>query len=99
MSIKQPELIEKFQSFLTFIKRYAVFIFVTAMFLILAFFVFRINQYSSVEPSESDFNNKLKTVQRPKIDQSVIDRIQQLKSQNIQVQSLYDQARENPFSE
>lgn len=99
MKIQIPKQAEKLQPLIRFIKRYMVFIFVTTMLLILAFFVFRINQYSNIEPAEDAFSDRLKTVQRPKIDQAVVDKILQLKSQNIEVQSLFEQARNNPFSE
>jgi len=39
------------------------------------------------------------TVTMPKIDEDAIAKIQQLKDQNIEVQSLFENARNNPFSE
>lgn len=81
------------------LKKYLVFIFAMLIFGVLGFFVFRINQYSNIEPSEDSVTEKLQTVQRPRIDQNIVDTIQKLKSQNIQVQSLFDQARDNPFDE
>jgi len=61
--------------------------------------VFRINQYSHTEPADSAVQEKLQTTKRPKVDQAVLDKIQQLQDQNVQVQSLFDQARNNPFNE
>lgn len=83
----------------SFFKKYIVFIFVMIIFGIFGFFVFRINQYSNSEPSDEAVSEKLQTVQRPRIDQAVIDTILKLQNQNIQVQSLFDQARSNPFDE
>ncbi len=99
MKLDFKDLPAKIRPVLEFIKRYVVFIFAMVILLIFGFFVFRINQFSRIEPGETAVEEKLQTVQRPKIDQAVIDKIQQLQDQNIQIQSLFDQARNNPFSE
>lgn len=99
MKLDFKDLPAKIRPALQFVKRYVVFIFVIIILLIFGFFVFRINQFSQTEPDETAVQEKLQTVQRPKIDQAVIDKIQQLQDQNIQIQSLFDQARNNPFSE
>ena len=61
--------------------------------------VLEINHLSGAEPTQAQLDAKLKTVQRPTIDQPTLDKIQQLQDQNIQVQTLFDQARQNPFAE
>lgn len=66
---------------------------------LIGFLVFRINQLATAEPSEALIEEKLQTVARPKLDQTVINRIQQLQDQNVEVRSLFDQARNNPFNE
>lgn len=99
MKLDLKSLLAKLNKALEFIKRYIVFIFIVIMLMIFGFFVFRINQFSRTEPTEEAVNEKLQTVQRPKIDKSVLDKIQQLQDQNIQVHSLFEQARNNPFNE
>ncbi len=99
MKLDFKDLPAKLRPALDFLKQYIKLIFVVFILIIFGFFVFRINQYSNTEPSETAIEEKLQTVQRPKIDQAIIDKIEQLKGQNIQVQSLFDQARNNPFSE
>lgn len=61
--------------------------------------VLRINQLSSAQPSAVEVNNKLDTISRPKVDKNALAKIQQLQDQNIQVKALFDEARQNPFSE
>ena len=84
---------------LGYFKKYAVFIFIIGLLFIASFFVLRINQYSKMEPSDDAIEQKLQTVQRPKVDQTVLGKIQQLQDQNVQVKTLFDQARDNPFNE
>lgn len=74
-------------------------IFIIALFGIYSFLVFRINALNAQEPSDDDVTAKLKTVQRPKVDQSVIDKIQQLQDNSVDVRSLFNHARDNPFEE
>lgn len=82
-----------------FVVAYKKFMFVLLILFAVIFLVFRINAFSSTEPSQSQIDEKLQTVSRPKLDQAVLNRIQQLQDQNVQVQSLFDQSRNNPFNE
>ena len=45
------------------------------------------------------YPQKVKTVKLPKIDENAVKNIEQLEDQNIEVQSLFNEARNNPFSE
>ena len=87
---------------LTFVKklrRYVVVVFVVVLIGIYSFLVFRINGLTRSEPSDEAVQEKLQTVIRPKIDQSSVDKIQQLQDNSVEVQSLFQQARDNPFQE
>lgn len=91
--------LSRLQPVIIFVKKYITFMFGIVMLLILCFFVFRINQFSRTEPSNDAIDEKLQSVKRLKLDKNVVEKIQQLQDQNVQVQSLFDQARNNPFSE
>lgn len=93
---KLPSLI---QPILAKINRYKVFGFVIVLLVSYGFLVYRINSLVSSEPTDDQISEKLETVQRPKIDQATLDKIQQLQDQNVDVQTLFTQARENPFTE
>ena len=99
MNLDLKTLPEKLMPAWQFIKRYAAVIFLVVFAVMIGFLVFRIDTLSKSEPSEEAVTEKLETIQRPKIDQSSIDKIQELRDQNIDVQSLFQQARDNPFSE
>lgn len=99
MKLDLKTIIQKLEPVKRLLKQYAVFCVVIFILGIAAFFVFRINQYSQIEPADDAITDKLQKVSRPKVDQSVLDKIEQLRSQNIQVQALFEKARENPFSE
>lgn len=99
MSKQKTSIREQIKPIVRFLNTYKKFIFVIAVLLAVIFLVFRINQFSSAEPSQAQLDEKLQNATRPKIDQAVLDRIQQLQDQNVQVQSLFDQTRNNPFNE
>jgi hypothetical protein len=99
MKTQLADLLNKLKPLFGYLKTYAVFIFFLIFLGLLGFLVFRINQYARVEPSEDAIQDKLKAVQRPKVDQAVLDKIQQLQAQNVEVNSLFDKARSNPFNE
>jgi hypothetical protein len=83
----------------TFAKRYSHFLFFLLLAILAGYLLWHINSLSNTEPSDDEVISKLKTVQRPNIDQKALTQIQQLQDQNVDVQSLFEHARENPFSE
>jgi len=86
-------------AFLHVAQRYMVLIFILVFVGIYGFLVFRINTLTASEPSDEAIQERLKTVQRPRIDQNAVDKINQLQAQNIEAQTLFEQARNNPFNE
>jgi predicted negative regulator of RcsB-dependent stress response len=99
--MKKPKtsLKQQIKPVIQFLNTYKKFLFVLIVLGIIVFLVFRIKQLSMAEPTQAAIDEKLQTVTRPKFDQAVLNRIQQLQDQNVDVQSLFDQARNNPFSE
>lgn len=89
---KLTPLVQKLRSYATFI----VFILFLGIF---GFLVFRINSLVNTEPSEDAVLEGLQTIKRPRIDEDVVEKMQQLEETNIEVKSLFEQARDNPFEE
>ncbi len=99
MKLEVKDIPAKLRPLLQFLKKYFSFIVAIFALAVIGLLVFRINQLSRIEPDETAITEKLETVRRPKIDEAVVDKIEKLQDQNVQVQSLFDQARNNPFSE
>lgn len=99
MNIDLKTISSKVTPFLRSLRHYLVLIFFVVLTGMYGFLIFRINSLTNTEPSEDALNEKLKSVQRPRIDQGAADTIKKLGDQNIEVQTLLKQARENPFSE
>lgn len=99
MKLELGDIKPKVRAALHVVQRYMVLIFILAFVGVYGFLVFRINSLTSSEPSDDAVAERLKTVQRPRIDQNAVDKIEQLKAQNIEVQTLFNEARNNPFNE
>lgn len=80
-------------------RRYATFGFIILMLGLFGFLVARINQLNGATPSEEAIAEKLQTVQRPKFDEATLDKIKELEDESVQVKTLFDSARKNPFKE
>jgi hypothetical protein len=52
-----------------------------------------------MEPGEDDITQELKSVQRPKVDEDALQKIQDLQDQNVTVKTLFKNTRNNPFKE
>lgn len=87
------------RSALSRLQRYAAFIFIVSILLIYAFLVLRISILTQAEPSEDAIAEQSNTVKRLKLDQTAIEKIEQLEDKNIGVQSLFETARDNPFQD
>ncbi len=93
------KIIKKVLPILYFLRRYKAFVFLISLLVIYGFLIFKINSLNNSEPSDSDVTTKLQTVTRPHIDQTAIDKIQLLQGNSVPVKSLFNSARNNPFSE
>lgn len=96
-SLDIKELPKKIAAMFKKVGKYGVFICVILVLATYSFLVFRIRTLATHEPDDEVVSERLDNLRRPKIDQATIDKIQQLQETNVQVKSLFDQARDNPF--
>lgn len=90
-------LITKLQTALHKVDRYGVLIFIVAVVGAYGFLVFRINTLVTSDPGEDAVTEKLQGTQRAHIDQNTVNKIEQLESTNVQIKSLFQNTRDNPF--
>lgn len=81
------------------LKRYLMFIAIIGIGGLYAFLILHISQLTQVEADELEVLEMLQTTTRPQIDQRAVERILELQDQNVQVEALFQEARENPFFE
>lgn len=99
MNIDLKDVPAKLLSLLEKLKKYTLFICILAVLAIYVFLVLQIRHMASIEPSSADVTNKLNELNTPKLDQDAVNKIIQLEEQSIEIKTLFNEARQNPFQE
>lgn len=89
----------KIQPVVEKLNRYKVLLFALIFLGIYAALSLRINEYTNQEPSQQAVTDSLQSVKRITVDKDSIAKLKELEEQNVEVQSLLNEARKNPFSE
>lgn len=92
-------LLPKIRPLLNWLRKYGAFVVVIAFLGLYVYLVQYIGGLIQDEPSQAAVDSTIKPVNRLKIDQDAVQKMTDLESQNIEIQSLFDQARQNPFTE
>jgi hypothetical protein len=90
---------EQVYHYLHLARRYAAVVLLVFLSCIYGFLAWRILVLSQAQPDASAVSSELKTVGVPKVDEDVVSKMQKLEDNSVSVQTLFDQARSNPFGE
>ena len=93
------KLLDKINFILVFVKRHNVTLFIVFFLGIYSLLIYQINIYINSEPSAQQLDEQISQSGKISIDQESIDRLLELEEQNIEVKTLFEQARDNPFNE
>lgn len=99
MSLSHQNSKEQVAHYLQAARRYAPLAFIVFLVAIYGFLSWRIVSLVQAAPDESAVSSQLQTVGVPRVDKELVTKIQQLEDNSVSVQTLFDQARQNPFSE
>jgi hypothetical protein len=99
MKLEIKNIPAKLAPVLRMLRSYIAVIFIVVIGLMYAFLILRVNQLAQSEPGDDAVAERLETTTRPKIDEESAAKLEALEDQNVQVQTLFNQARNNPFSE
>ena len=80
-----------------FVSRYAIILFFLLVVAVYGFVLLQINSLSNAQPSSSAVSSQAQAVAIPHIDPTVVKQIQNLQDNSVSVQTLFNQARTNPF--
>lgn len=101
MSNMKPDIksiIDKLSGDAAMLRRYSFVAFIILVSLLYGFVLFRINSLTNAQPSSSDVEAQTQaSAQVPHIDQAVVQHLKSLQDNSVSVQTLFDQARSNPF--
>lgn len=99
MKLDTNELSNKILPILERLRRSTKLIFFLAVALVLGYIILRINTLAGSEPTPEEISIKLLEAKNPRVDEKTVNILKELEDSNTQVQSIFQQARENPFSE
>ncbi len=97
MNIKssQDQLRQVWQSTL----RLRILLFLAVLTILYAFIAWRINTLVNAEPDRAIVEAKMHKTTTPVVDKSIVDKIRQLEDNSVDVRTLFNEARQNPFRE
>ena len=84
---------------LSFLRRYALVWFVALLVGVYGFALYQIQTAHDAQPSENAIASQVQSTSTPHVDQNVVDQLQTLQDNSVNVKTLFDQARSNPFQE
>lgn len=99
MNTGSQQLTEKLQSVKRLTLRFAPILFIVIVLSIYGFLILYVNNLTAVSVDDDEVIEMLEVTTRPQIDQQAVEAIEELQDQNIQIESLFEEARDNPFSE
>ena len=99
MNIDLKDFPNKIKPVIAWVKRHRTVIAVILVLLLYTVMVLKINTLSRREPTDDEVTEKLQTIKRPRIDDATIKKIEQLQDNNVDVETQFKDARENPFQE
>ena len=85
--------------YLKWLKRYYIIIGIVVIALMYAYLIIQISLLNQREPTIEQVSEKLDKIVQPSVNEDMVNKLKQLEENSPEVQSLFQQARENPFQE
>lgn len=92
-------ILSRLQKILPLLQRYAVTLCFIAIAAAYGYIVLSASKQADLQPSETAINEQFQGTSRPRLDPAVADKLRQLEAQNIEIGAIFNEARNNPFSE
>ncbi len=99
MTINKNSISNLFKPSINFFSKHYLIIFIVFVVGIFSFLIFNIGYYSVREPSQQEIDDQLNKTLKLTIDKQSIEKIKQLKDQNINIEPDFPDSRNNPFNE
>jgi uncharacterized protein involved in cysteine biosynthesis len=81
------------------LRRYTVVLFLLLLVAVYGFVLFKVNELIGTQPNDADVSAQVQASATPHVDPATVTQMQALQDNSVRVQSLFDQARSNPFQE
>lgn len=81
------------------LRKYTVVFYLLLLAIVYGFVLYKVSRLVGAQPSDSDVSAQVQSAATPHVDAATVQQIQALQDNSVSVQSLFDQARNNPFNE
>lgn len=81
------------------VTKYRVIIFIILVAAIYGYVLTQVNALSNAEPSQDKVTSELNVIRPPHIDKKAAEQLKALQDNSVTVKTLFEQARDNPFSD
>lgn len=81
------------------LSRYVAILFTLLVLALYGYLILHVSSLTQAEIDQTEVLERLQATRRTEVDQRAVDRILLLQDQNVQIESIFEEARENPFSE
>lgn len=99
MNIDKDLLTTKLQKVLAFGQQHFAVIVIGLFGILYGYIILQISTIANSTPDETQVTEQIKAVPHPKINKETAETIENLQEQNVNVQAIFNEARDNPFSE
>lgn len=93
------DILQKATAILAKARRYSLIIFIAFVASLYGFVIFRISVLTNIKPTDAQVSQQVQTAHILSLDKTVIKQLQALQDNSVEVQTLFNQARSNPFQE
>lgn len=99
MNIDKNTVTNKLNDALVFCQKHALLLGISAFGLLYGYIIIQVSAIANKVPDEAEVTKQVQAVPHPKIKKETAQKIEGLEDQNVNVQAIFNEARENPFSE
>ena len=99
MKLDKQLILEKLSIAAEFVKRFRFILVFTIFSVLYGYILIQVNGIIAKKPSESQISEKATAAPKTKIDPKLAEKITSLEDQNIQIKTIFSDARKNPFAE
>jgi hypothetical protein len=78
-------------------RKYSLLAFIIFVAALYGFVFLRINSLRNIEPSQTDVSSQVQAANIPRINEDVVKQLKSLQDNSVSVQTLFNDARNNPF--
>lgn len=95
--LDSKRIITKLGDFLSSLKRYELILFLVFVGIVYGYIILQISSLTNAQPSPEAVASQIQASQTPHLDKTVVNQLESLQDNSVNVQTLFDSARSNPF--